>query len=85
MDDQEPPCDVAGGPLWHSLDSQDNWKTLTNFHCYQLLSFFGDLQPLLGPKTTYSRPKWPKCPESVGGLQAELCHSGRFYVHQSFK
>jgi len=27
MDDQEPPCDEAGGPLWHSLDLQDNWKT----------------------------------------------------------
>jgi len=39
MDDQEPPCDVAGGPLWHSLDSQDNWKALTIFHNYQLLSF----------------------------------------------
>jgi len=37
MDDQEPPCDMAGGPLWHSLDSQHNCKTLTNFHYYQLL------------------------------------------------
>jgi len=47
MGDQEPPCDVAGGPLWRSLDSQDNRKTLTIFHCYQLLCIFEDLQPLL--------------------------------------
>jgi len=47
MDDQEPPCDAAGGLLWHSLDSQDNWKTLTIFYHYQLLSFFEDLQPLV--------------------------------------
>lgn len=43
LDDLEPPCDVTGGPLWHSLDSQDNWPTLMNFHRYELLYIFKEL------------------------------------------
>jgi len=37
MDDQEPPCDVAGGPLWHSLYCEGHLEAFP--HCTKQASY----------------------------------------------